>query len=349
MRFKETQVIVLANQKGGCAKTTSSISIAAAFNKLGYSVALVDTDPQCNATTSFGIDPHGLFDQGKLSLLDAYLDKRAAIDIKIEFEPGRFEQPFVLIPGNSELGEVGSHLELQAALLVSKFKRAEISLDDAKDEHRNRLRESLKSLRGVYDVVIIDTPPNLGFLMTTALVAADWFIIPAFPSKYDLAGLEELTITINKIKEKYNPTLKLAGVLLGNFDKNAKLDTQIYQKLCEKFGENAVFQTTISRGVRMRELTFSNKTIFEFEPDSPQADQFLSLVREMINRASKGTNTLKPLPELEKVIERSEASQVDLEKYEPDFNQVRTIENPAFSQDLESDVSAVDYKEVGNG
>ena len=99
----------------------------------------------------------------------------------------------------------------------------------------------------------------------------------------------------------------------------------------------------------MRELTFSNKTIFEFEPDSPQADQFLSLVREMINRASKGTNTLKPLPELEKVIERSEASQVDLEKYEPDFNQVRTIENPAFSQDLESDVSAVDYKEVGNG
>ena len=349
MRFKETQVIVLANQKGGCAKTTSSISIAAAFNKLGYSVALVDTDPQCNATTSFGIDPHGLFDQGKLSLLDAYLDKRAAIDIKIEFEPGRFEQPFVLIPGNSELGEVGSHLELQAALLVSKFKRAEISLDDAKDEHRNRLRESLKSLRGVYDVVIIDTPPNLGFLMTTALVAADWFIIPAFPSKYDLAGLEELTITINKIKEKYNPTLKLAGVLLGNFDKNAKLDTQIYQKLCEKFGENAVFQTTISRGVRMRELTFSNKTIFEFDPDSPQADQFLSLVREMINRASKGTNTLKPLPELEKVIEHSEASQVDLEKFDPDYIQARNIENPAFSQDQVSDVSPVDYKEVGNG
>ncbi len=99
----------------------------------------------------------------------------------------------------------------------------------------------------------------------------------------------------------------------------------------------------------MRELTFSNKTIFEFEPDSPQAEQFLSLVREMINRASKGANTLKPLPQLEKVIERSEASQVDLEKFEPDFQQTKTVENEAISQEELNQLSAAEFKEVGNG
>jgi len=88
------------------------------------------------------------------------------------------------------------------------------------------------------DVIIIDTPPNLDLLMTTALVAADWFIIPVFPPGYHLQGLELLTRTINKIREKYNPTLKLAGklagVLLGNYDKSAKLDSQIRDFLIGK-------------------------------------------------------------------------------------------------------------------
>ena len=311
MRFKETQVIALANQKGGCGKTTSSISIAAAFNKLGYSVALVDTDPQCNATTSFGIDPNELFSKKKLSLLDAYINKRAAIDIQIGFESSRFNDGLFVIPGNSQIGEVGHHLEMEAQA-ATRFTRADIEIDDIRDEHRRRLRTSLDSLRGVIDVIIIDTPPNLGYLMTSALVAADWFIIPVFPSKYDLAGLEELTVTINKIRQKYNPELKFAGVLLGNFDKSAKLDAQIYKLLCDKFSESAVFQTTISRGVRMRELTFSNETIFEFEGGAQQSEQFLSLVREMINRASKGSNTTKPLPELEKVVEHAGTVGIEL-------------------------------------
>jgi chromosome partitioning protein len=311
MRFKETQVIALANQKGGCGKTTSSISIAAAFNQLGYSVAIVDTDPQCNATQSFGIDPEKLFDDGKLSLLDAFLSKRAAIDIQLGFESERFDDRLFVVPGNSQLGEVGFHLELEA-IGMTRFKRAEIDIDQIKDEHRNRLRESIKSLRGVHDVVIIDTPPNLGFLMTSALVAADWFIIPVFPSKYDLAGLESLTHTINAIRTKYNPGLKLAGVLLGNFDKTTKLDKGIYQLLSDKFGETALFQTTIGRGVKMKEMVFYNKTIFEYADTAAQANDFLALVKEMMSRAMKGEQTLRPLPDLEKVIETSETSGVEL-------------------------------------
>jgi chromosome partitioning protein len=312
MKFKETQIIALANQKGGCGKTTSSVSIAAAFNKLGYSVALVDTDPQCNATQSFGIDPHVLYDEKMLSLLDAFLNKRAAKDIQIGFPKERFDDRLFVVPGNEQLGEVGIYLELEA-IQYSRFKKAEIDLDKIKDEHRNRLKESLKSLRGQVDVVIIDTPPNLGFLMTSALVAADWFIIPVFPSKYDLNGLESLTQTINQIRVTYNPELQMAGVLLGNFDKTTKLDTQIYSLLCKKFGETSVFQTTIGRGVRMKEMVFNNQTIFEFEDTATQANDFLKLVKEMIGRAMKGKNTTRPLPKIEEVIEHASSSGVSLD------------------------------------
>ena len=313
MKFKETQIITLANQKGGCGKTTSSISIAAAFNKLGYSVAIVDTDPQCNATESFGVSVDELYDEGKLSLLDAFINKRAAVDMVLTFPKERFDDRLVIIPGNKQLGEVGLHLELEA-IGLTRFKRAEIDLDKVKDEHRCRLKESLKSLKGQYDVVVIDTPPNLGFLMTSALVAADWFIIPVFPSRYDLAGLEALTQTINQIRQTYNSTLKLAGVLLGNFDRTTKLDANIYDLLCKKFGENAVFRSTIARTVKMKEMVFYNKTIFEYAETTAQAGDFLSLVKEMISRAVMGTSTARPLPDLERVIETSEKSEISLDR-----------------------------------
>ncbi|MEQ1828336.1 MAG: ParA family protein [Pirellula sp.] len=310
MKFPKTQVIALANQKGGCGKTTSSISIAAAFNKLGYSVAIVDTDPQCNATTSFGVNPDELYSAGKMSLLDAFVNKRAASDIQIGFGD-RFNDRLFVVPGNRNLSSVGPRLDLEVQVQISQLGAAEVDAEDIRREQRFRLRKSIDSLRGIHDVVIIDTPPNLDFLMTAALVAADWFIIPVFPSGFDLQGLETLTGTINKVRERYNPGLQLAGVLLGNFDKSAKLDSQLHALLVKKFGDAAVFQNTIGRSVRMRELTVLNRTVFEHEPAAAQGEQFLSLVREMINRASKGENTAKPLAKLEEVISHAASQSVD--------------------------------------
>lgn len=301
MKFQKTQVIALANQKGGCGKTTSSISIAAAFNQLGYSVAIVDTDPQCNATTSFGVEPDLLTSQGKSTLLDAFMTKKAALDIQVGFGE-RFDNRLFVVPGNKNLSSVGPRMDLEIQIQLSQPESAEVDADDIRREQRFRLRSSIESLKGIHDIVIIDTPPNLDFLMTTALVAADWFVIPVFPSGFDLQGLETLTRTINKIREKFNPGLKLAGVLLGNYDKSAKLDSQIHMHLTEKFGTSAVFQTTIGRSVRMRELTVLNRTVFEHEPARAQAEQFLNLAKEMINRASKGENTVNPLPKIEEVI-----------------------------------------------
>ena len=325
MKFKETQIITLANQKGGCGKTTSSISIAAAFHKLGYSVALLDLDPQCNTTEHFGISPDDLYAQNKLTILDALVQKRAASDILFGFDKERFDDRFFIIPGNKQLGEVGSYLEIEA-MQKTRFNRAEIDQDEIRDEHRQRLSNSLKSVRGKFDVVIVDTPPNLGFLMTSGLVASDWFIIPVFPSKYDLSGLEELTVAIAKIRERYNPELKFAGVLLGNFDKSTKLDRQIGEYLEKKFGENAVFKTSIARGVKMRELTFAQKTVFEFSEAAQQAEQFESLVKEMINRASKGVNTTAPIPELSEVAKRVEETQIPIDSV-VNFEDSREVAN----------------------
>src|SRR5580704_3399238 len=100
-----------------------------------------------------------------------------------------------------------------------------------RSEQRLRLKRSLDSLRGKRDVVVIDTPPSLDFLMVSTLVAADWFIIPVFPSGYDLRGLELLMKTVKKVRERFNPELRLAGVLLGNYDRTATLDKQIHDML----------------------------------------------------------------------------------------------------------------------
>jgi chromosome partitioning protein len=311
VKFPKTQVIVLANQKGGCGKTTSSISLAAAFNKIGYSVAIVDTDPQCNTTRNLGVNPDSLASEGKKSLIDAYLSKKAAIDIQIGFGD-RFDNRLFLVPGNRNLTQVAPRLDLEIHLQLSQPDAAEIEADEIRFEQRFRLKKSIESLKGVHDVVIIDTPPNLDFIMTSALVAADWFIIPVFPSGYDLQGLETLTKTINKIREKFNPTLQLAGVLLGNFEKNTNLHQQIYKLLGNRFGQEAVFKTTIGHGVKMQELTVANLTVFEHPPSQRQADEFIELAKEMINRGTKGINSSVPLPNLEKVIAKAEETK-DLE------------------------------------
>jgi chromosome partitioning protein len=136
--------------------------------------------------------------------------------------------------------------------------------------------------------------------MISALVAADWFIIPVFPSGYDLKGLELLMRTVAKVKERYNPGLRLAGVLLGNYDRTATLDRDIHNMLKKRFGEDVVFNTTIGRSVRMRDATVRGLTVFELAEAQSQAQQFVTLIQEMLNRGSKRKDqTLNPLPDEE--------------------------------------------------
>jgi chromosome partitioning protein len=297
MRFPKTQVIALVNQKGGCGKTTSSVAIAGGFANLGYSVCLADTDPQCNATESFGVRAESIVEEGKFTLADAYVKKRAATDIELDFGK-RFDGLLTLLPGNRGLSSVPLKLESELQIAIADGERTTLDADEMRVEQRFRLKRSLDTLRGKRDVVVIDTPPSLDFLMVSTLVAADWFIIPVFPSGYDLKGLELLMRTVSKVRERYNPGLRLAGVLLGNYDRTATLDRDIHQMLKKRFGDDVVFNTTIGRSVRMRDATVRGVTVFELPDAQTQAQQFLTLIHEMLNRGSKRKEaTLNPLPD----------------------------------------------------
>lgn len=299
MRFRDTQVIVFANQKGGCGKTSSTVSTAAAFASLGYSACVVDTDPQCNATDNLGIDPDEILRGRKFTLADAYLSKVPALRIAITPE-NRFDGLISVVPGHRALSSVSARLENEVLQLLTDENTSDLDGEDLRREHRIRLKNSIDSLRGQFDVVLIDTPPNLDFLMTSALIAADWYIVPTFPSGYDLKGLEVLTRTIDKVRKQYNPKLHLAGVLLGNYDRTTSLDKQVHDLLRQRFTPALVFATTIARSVRYREATMGRITIFEHPEGREQAVQFVALVKEMINRGAKGMvdATLNPLPDV---------------------------------------------------
>lgn len=298
MRFRDTQVIVFANQKGGCGKTSTTVSTAAAFAALGYSVCVVDTDPQCNATDNLGIDPDEALRGGRFTLADAYLNKVPAARIAVAPED-RFGGFISVVPGHRALSSVSPRLENEVLQLLADENTSDLDGEDLRREHRMRLRKSIDSLRGQFDVVLIDTPPNLDFLMTSALIAADWYVVPTFPSGYDLKGLEVLTRTIDKVRKQYNKELSLAGVLLGNYDRTTSLDKQVHDLLRQRFTPALVFATTIARSVRYREATMGRITIFEHPEGREQAEQYLALVKEMINRGAKGSfgATLNPLPD----------------------------------------------------
>jgi chromosome partitioning protein len=297
VRFPKTQIIALVNQKGGCGKTTSAVALAAGFCNLGYSACLADTDPQCNATESFGVRAESIVEEGKYTLADAYLKKKPAVDIELDFGE-RFDGRLTLLPGNRGLSSVPLKLETELQIAIADGERTTLDADEMRSEQRLRFGKSLDTLRGKRDVIVIDTPPSLDFLMVSTLVAADWFIIPVFPSGYDLKGLELLMRTVTKVRERYNPALRLAGVLLGNYDRTATLDKDIHQMLKKRFGEEVVFNTTIGRSVRMRDATVRGQTIFELGEAQAQAQQFLTLIHEMLNRGSKRKDqTLNPLPD----------------------------------------------------
>jgi chromosome partitioning protein len=286
MRLQRTQVIALANQKGGCGKTTGSVSVAAALAGLGYSVTLIDTDAQCNATDTFGLDRDDLAKQGLFSVADVYLQKKPISEIQF-IVSGRFGEKLSLVSGHRGLNGIQARVDADIAARVAGEQASDLDADDLRNEYRLRLKNSIASVQGKQDFVIIDTPPELGYLLTTALIAADWYVIPVFPSGYDLKGLESLTKTIEKVTKRYNPRLRCMGVLLGNYDPRAKLDRDILKMLAGMFGENILFETVVARSVKHREATVYGLTIFEHAGTEPAALQYEAVAKEIIARVGR--------------------------------------------------------------
>ncbi len=285
MKLARTEIVALANQKGGCGKTTTAVNLAAALADAGYEVCLVDLDAQCNATENLGVDLDKHESLGRFTVIDAFASKKAAREIAYKLE-NRAAGRLAVVPGSRGVSAVPHKLEAQARATVADKDGSELDADDMKDEQRLRLRASLDSLRGLYDFVIIDTPPELGFIMTSGLIAADSYIIPVTPSGYDLKGLEKLDRNVKKVKQRYNPTLRLLGVLVGRYDARTKLDADIARMLRESFGDEFVFRTVIRQSAKLRQSTVYGETVFEHAPDDKATESFSALAKELADKLS---------------------------------------------------------------
>jgi chromosome partitioning protein len=248
--------ITVANQKGGVGKTTTSINLAAALAQKGLRTLLIDLDPQGNATLSF-VEPGSV----------------GVTMYELLIEPDVRPEHAIQTTGTSNLDLLASRISLA---------KAEAKLIGEFDSHF-RLKDKLGSIQTRYDYIVIDTPPTLGILTVNALVAATHLLVPIQSSYYALEGTDDLLDTFEKIRARPNPELKFLGVVITIDDKRTLLARDIRQQIRSVFGEK-VFNTTISRSVRLEESPAYKKSIFSFAPNSTGAVEYYSLTEEVIGR-----------------------------------------------------------------
>lgn len=253
------RIFVVANQKGGVGKTTSSVNIAAALALGGLKVLVVDIDPQGNATTAFGIE----HPEGAPGTYDALVDGSPIIDLvqRCEEIPGLW-----VLPGTIDLA--GAELTLASA--VSR----ETKLKDALNEFFDHY---------YVDYVIIDCPPSLGLLTLNALVAAHEILIPIQCEYYALEGVTQLLRTIDLVTIRLNDELKLSTVLLTMYDARTKLSQQVADEVRAHF-PNETLNTVIPRSVRVAEAPSYGQTVMTYHFASAGAQAYQQAAQEIAER-----------------------------------------------------------------
>ena len=252
------KIISFANQKGGVGKTTSAVNIAASLGVLGYNTLLVDLDPQGNATSGVGVAKKNL----QYTIKDVLMGKIMARDavIKTDF------QKLSLIPSNMSLA--GTEFEL---------------LQDDSPEPWATMKNAFLPLKAEYDYIIIDCPPSLGMLTMNSLSASDGVVIPMQCEFYALEGLSQLMITISKIKEHYNNTLTVTGILLTMYTNRLLLTQQVKNEL-KKHYAGKLFDTSITRGVKLSEAPGFGVPVYYHDKKSKGSTEYLSVANELSTR-----------------------------------------------------------------
>jgi len=249
------QVIAFANQKGGVAKTTSTLNLAVAFKEQGFDVLTVDLDPQGNLTMSQGMDP----DQVERSMYDVLVHS-----IPVE--------------------EVVHRAEVDVAVSSIDLAGAEMALSSMIGRER-ALQKALLPVRNRYDYILIDTPPSLGLLTINALTASDGVIVPVQCEYLSLRGLVQLENTLSMIRENLNPVVEIKGILPTMYDSRTLHSREAVEMLKENFGD-LVYETRIKKTVRYAEAPVEGSSVLKYDSSGPAAKAYRDLAKEVLNGAT---------------------------------------------------------------
>jgi chromosome partitioning protein len=248
----KAKVIAFANQKGGVAKTTTTLNLAAAFVEEGHRVLCVDMDPQGNLTMSQGIDPDGL--------------EQSMYDVLVHDLP---------------ILEVVRSREVDVACASIDLAGAEIAMSTKIGRERS-LDKALRPVREIYDFVCIDTPPSLGLLTINALTAADKVIVPVQCEYLSMRGLIQLQNTLSMIQENLNPDVDIAGILPTMVDTRTLHAKEAIEILEENFGDR-VFGARIRKTVRFAEAPVKGMSVLKYDPTGTAADAYRQLAKEVLS------------------------------------------------------------------
>jgi chromosome partitioning protein len=248
---KHAEVIAFANQKGGVAKTTTTLNLAVAFAETGHRVLAVDMDPQGNLTMSQGIDP----DSVEKSMYDVLVN-------------------------DVSLREVVRKREVDVACASIDLAGAEIAMS-TKIGRERQLEKALRAVREDYDFVCIDTPPSLGLLTINALTAADKVIVPVQCEYLSMRGLIQLQNTLSMIRDELNPDVEIEGILPTLVDSRTVHAKEAIEILEENFGDR-VFATRIRKTIRFAEAPVKGTSVLKYDPDGVAAESYRDLAKEVL-------------------------------------------------------------------
>jgi chromosome partitioning protein len=248
----ETQVIALANQKGGVAKTTTTLNLGVAFAEQGFKVLLVDLDPQGNLTMSQGLNPDTI--------------ERSMFDVLVHRMP---------------ITQVIETREVDIAVSSIDLAGADMALSSQIGRER-ALEKGLAPVRDNYDFILIDTPPSLGLLTINAFVAATGVLVPVQTEYLSLRGLVQLENTLSMVRENLNPKVSIIGIVPTMYDKRITHSREADEILRENFG-GLVYKTRIRKTIRFAEAPVKGTSVLAYEPNGEAAGMYRDLAKEVLN------------------------------------------------------------------